>query len=251
MTDSDSNNIIDYKNKKINLMKGKIVGLYFSAHYCGPCRQFTPKLITFYNNLKTERDDFEILFCSSDINITEFYQYFNTMPWKCIPFNSDISQNLAKFLEIRGIPALVFLGKDGEIISKNGRMLVENDPDGYLFPWDSKLNNLELTSEGLNECQSFVLITSDKRTIENFNKIVNEFTATCDKYKFFYGDENNKIVSQIRSNTKTSEPYNLMVLDIQDNGGYYVSENIQHTLETLKSFIDDFQNKKLRRKQME
>jgi nucleoredoxin len=30
---------------------GKNIGLYFSAHWCGPCRQFTPQLVKMYEKL--------------------------------------------------------------------------------------------------------------------------------------------------------------------------------------------------------
>ena len=32
-------------------LKGKYIGLYFSASWCGPCRRFTPKLIWNYNEI--------------------------------------------------------------------------------------------------------------------------------------------------------------------------------------------------------
>lgn len=33
----------------------KVVGLYFSADWCGPCRQFTPDLVQFYDKMNSRR----------------------------------------------------------------------------------------------------------------------------------------------------------------------------------------------------
>ena len=44
----------------------KLIALYFSANWCGGCRQFTPKLIEFYNRVKAARPEFEIILVSGD-----------------------------------------------------------------------------------------------------------------------------------------------------------------------------------------
>jgi nucleoredoxin len=47
-------------------LSGKVVGVYFSAHWCPPCRGFTPVLKKFYEEVKGSGGAFEILFVSSD-----------------------------------------------------------------------------------------------------------------------------------------------------------------------------------------
>ena len=47
-------------------VEGKVLGLYFSAHWCPPCRGFTPKLAEWYKAVKETLPDFEIVFASSD-----------------------------------------------------------------------------------------------------------------------------------------------------------------------------------------
>ena len=46
---------------------GANVGVYFSAHWCGPCRQFTPKLIEAYDKMLGDpAKPFEVIFVSGD-----------------------------------------------------------------------------------------------------------------------------------------------------------------------------------------
>lgn len=62
-------------------------GLYFSAHWCPPCRVFTPQLVGFYEDLKEQNDSqFEVVFVSSDRDRDSWQKYFNDMPWLALPF---------------------------------------------------------------------------------------------------------------------------------------------------------------------
>merc|ERR1712226_240936 len=46
-------------------LNGKVFGLYFSAHWCPPCRGFTPQLAEWYTKSLNNKG-LEILFVSSD-----------------------------------------------------------------------------------------------------------------------------------------------------------------------------------------
>ena len=67
---------------------GKVIGVYMSGHWCPPCKQFTPILAEWYDRFKEgpNRDNFEIIFVSSDKSDLEFMRYFMTMPWAALPF---------------------------------------------------------------------------------------------------------------------------------------------------------------------
>merc|ERR1712166_292973 len=55
---------------KTTALAGKTVGLYFSAHWCGPCRGFTPELIKTYNAMKAAATTTLRLFSSRPIKMT-------------------------------------------------------------------------------------------------------------------------------------------------------------------------------------
>merc|ERR1719171_1349615 len=80
--------------KTSDALSGKSgVLVYFSAHWCPPCRGFTPKLAEFYNKHASTK-------------------------------------------KFEGIPSLIVLGSDGELITKDGRSKVmENFEDCAGFPW--------------------------------------------------------------------------------------------------------------------
>lgn len=61
---------------------------YKSAHWCGPCRRFTPKLVDFYNSRKSEDRNFELIFISSDrsADAMERYMLEMEMPWPAFEY---------------------------------------------------------------------------------------------------------------------------------------------------------------------
>ena len=70
--------------------EGKVIGLCFSAHWCPPCRGFTPQLTKWYTDFKkTEKgNSLEIVFVSSDRDETSFKNYYAEMPWHALPFEN-------------------------------------------------------------------------------------------------------------------------------------------------------------------
>ena len=116
--------------------EGKVIGLYFSAHWCPPCKAFTPKLVETYNKVKAAGKQLEIVFVSSDRDMKQFQEYFATMPWLAIPPGDKRKAALSARFEVEGIPSLVFIdGATGETINANGRTAVGADPEGRQFPW--------------------------------------------------------------------------------------------------------------------
>ncbi|XP_033742021.1 tryparedoxin-like [Pecten maximus] len=102
-------------------LEGKTtICLYFSAHWCPPCRGFTPVLSEVYSSGE-KGSDVEVVFISSDRDEASFDAYYGEMPWCALPFKAaDKKAALSAKYEIQGIPTLVILKKDGTV-DKNGR----------------------------------------------------------------------------------------------------------------------------------
>ena len=79
----------EVKTSELSTEKGGVIGIYFSAHWCPPCRGFTPKLASVYNEIKEEGKDFEIVFVSWDRDEESFKEYHGEQPWLALPFGSS------------------------------------------------------------------------------------------------------------------------------------------------------------------
>ena len=113
------------------------VGIYFSAHWCPPCRGFTPKLAEKYKALKDAGKKFEVIFASGDQDETQFKEYYDEMPWLALPFTEKtLIEKLNNYYDCQGIPYLVILdGKTGDLITKKGKAEVSDENYIQSFPW--------------------------------------------------------------------------------------------------------------------
>lgn len=92
---------------------------YFGALWCGPCRRFSPELVQAYHQLKAAAgDQFELVFMSSDRDGGEQLSYVRevAMPWPVLKFSAVGSTPLIEQWAGRGIPSLVALTREGEVI---------------------------------------------------------------------------------------------------------------------------------------
>ncbi len=103
-----------------------LFALYYSAAWCGPCRNFTPRLVDFYGEMREKHPDFEIILVSRDSspsNMEGYMRDFN-IPWPAVRHNRINQMDLLKKYSGSGIPNLVFIDGGGEVLSSsyvNGR----------------------------------------------------------------------------------------------------------------------------------
>ena len=112
-----------------------VVCIYFSAHWCPPCRAFTPVLKDFYEEVADE--GVEIIFVSSDRSPQDMVSYMKEShgDWFGIPHGSEVGQELKKKFGVSGIPCLVVLKADGSLVTKEGRNAVQSKGPGAVKDW--------------------------------------------------------------------------------------------------------------------
>ena len=95
----------------------KNYAVYFSAHWCPPCRLFTPKLVEWYKAFKPTHPDFELIFVSSDEDAALMAEYRKStgMTFPAVRFDAIASSGLKKYCG-PGIPCLVLMKASGEVI---------------------------------------------------------------------------------------------------------------------------------------
>lgn len=90
--------------------------------WCGPCRKFTPMLSVTYED-RTDPNEVEVIFISSDNDLEAFNEYFADMPWTALPFaERDRAEKVGETFGVQGIPSLIVLdGATGAVVTKQGR----------------------------------------------------------------------------------------------------------------------------------
>jgi len=143
-----------------------VVGIYFSAHWCPPCRGFTPKLAECHKELKAAGKKFEVVFVSSDNSEAEFKEYMAGMPWLTVPYSErDLKRDLSAVFEVSGIPTLVLLKADGSLITEDGCEAVSFGAE--YFPWGpQEMERAREEARGKAEAKKKAAIEAESSAIE-------------------------------------------------------------------------------------
>ena len=211
-------------NSTVTLGDKDVIGLYFSASWCKPCVSFTPKLISAYSNItgitnaantgeSGNNSKMEILLVSLDQDEGSFNEYRTKMPWPVYAFK-DLRRGLLQIgLGIKSIPALVFINKEGQVLTSSGVTEVMNDENFINFPWKNSI--LDLTSgaavEKLQRNPAIIVFSencdeSTKALIkENLTTLSNKYDQPLmmprsprDDLMFCYVDTEGKLADTLR-----------------------------------------------------
>ncbi len=120
----------DGKRAEIERLVDKpLVLVYFSAHWCPPCRKFTPELVEYYGK-NGGGTAFEVLFVSSDKDQEAMMGYMTeaAMPWVAMQWGSSKIAAMKKKYCGSGIPCLVLLDDQDQVVSDSF------DGEKYLGP---------------------------------------------------------------------------------------------------------------------
>ena len=114
-------------------ISGKIIGLYFSAGWCPPCRKFSPELSKFR---AAHSQDFTVIFVSSDHSEAEMMSFIAGKGFLHVPFHGKARQAIQMRLGVSMLPTLVIIdGTSGAILTDWGRAAVTRNPAGCLEGW--------------------------------------------------------------------------------------------------------------------
>jgi nucleoredoxin len=128
--------VSDRGNVETDNVRPRFLLVYFSAHWCGPCRKFTPQLKMFYESVNSSETVVEIIYISKDKTPEEFSSYFQSMPWLAMPYeDTEGRKNLSRRLGVNSIPTLILLDPSGNVKSRTCRNDVVEKGPSCLEDW--------------------------------------------------------------------------------------------------------------------
>jgi nucleoredoxin len=247
---------VDNKGQAYGLdhLKGKYIGLFFSAMWCPLCRMFTPQLIGLYNRLKAENKPMEIIYISSDREESSFEENFAIMPW--LTLDGDVNKRkfeISEYFKVKGIPTLVILDPSFKTITLDGRRVVGADLKGTQFPWLPKpLNPFNASAMSVVNEYPFLLAITDgsKAAVANATTALTqvstaEFSKLEPKLRFFFvQNPDEDILQQTKSAASLEDNHKLLILDIQ-SGKKYIAPIQELTSENVSEFVETYFKGKL------
>ena len=128
-----------------------VIAFYFSAHWCPPCRQFTPVLAAAHSASRAGPGAaVEVVFVSSDRSAAAQAEYMQDAhgAWLAVPHDSvQLRAQLSARCEVQGIPALVVLTAEGDLVTKAGREEVLASGSAAFSVWAaSSLTSLDTSA---------------------------------------------------------------------------------------------------------
>jgi len=258
---------------------GKSLGLYFSAHWCPPCRGFTPVLKQFYTDYKAKDPNFEIIFVSSDREEKGMLDYFKEDhgDYLALPYSKrKEKEELSSMFGVEGIPTFVVVGADGQVLNTNARGKVSGGVDTVLAQgWappavGDMANGPEAAGTDINECPTIVVMcdgadAATQKSVEDAleplaKKYIEEAKASGDDPKYiFLIAKGGGPMEQLKALTKKdagdaiaaagAKPV-MLLFDIPDNGAFYLADTNDITSNSVETFLRSREDGNVKRMQL-
>jgi len=149
MTDGPTNEGTDYQSlfgnsligrggvpAHVSELSGKVVALFFSADWSGPCRAFISQLSSIYQSARSANKPFEVVYVSADSDADSFNAALGSMPWRAIKFSDEERRKgLNEKFKVDSIPTLIILNQQGTVLTRDGRGDIRNQGDAAVTNW--------------------------------------------------------------------------------------------------------------------
>ena len=121
-----------------------LLGFYFGAQWCPPCRAFSPVLSKFaqYNS-----KEFSVVFCSADRNIAQYREFLGKKHFLSVPFASSARTQLLELFNISSYPTLIVVdarSPELKVVTRWGRVALQGEatPGSLVQQWLSGSSGL-------------------------------------------------------------------------------------------------------------
>ncbi|XP_069127952.1 nucleoredoxin-like protein 2 [Argopecten irradians] len=168
--ETESNTAINRgRVEAVKALEKKLIGLYFSAGWCPPCRQFTPLLKDFHEETQRRNAPFEVVFISCDKKEDDMMTYYREShgEWLVIPFGDQLQDDLKTRFNITAVPKLIIVNSAGDVITLKGRKEIQDKGIVCFRTWQE----IATFRENRSKSQASAVLTTDTKDEEGDQSI--------------------------------------------------------------------------------
>ena len=135
--------LINSKNEEIlleELLKSKIIALFFTATWCSPCSIFEKLLLELYSDANMGDKVFEVVQISFDHTEAEYKKSLLDKPWLFFAYNDPKIKELTDQFGIETVPMFLVFNSGGKLITDKGRKEIYDEGFKVIDDWIAKSN---------------------------------------------------------------------------------------------------------------